>query len=317
MRTKPHNVSLRQLRAFQAVARRHSFVEAARHLYITPSALSELIRQLESHVGARLFDRTTRRVDLTPVGQQFFEDVVKVLDGLDLSLQRIEDGLVGDGWVRIVGAPTALKSIVIPSLVRLREQYPKVRASLIEAGADEIQASVENGEVDFGVGSVNALYQDKLFTKNLFHDRFCLIAAQDHPLVQDLQTELKLADLSDCDFISLTDNTLIHQMVTAFEALPKIVRKPVMRVSNPTLLQAALVNRLGVSIMPAFACYGFQNEALRYRLLDAPELSRTIQLLCRPGRSLSPPARIIWEEIYKNRSFIDHVLGLTVFDEDG
>ena len=59
-------VSTRQLRAFRLAAQHHSFARAAEALYITPSGLSVLIKELESRVGFRLFDRTTRRVELTP-----------------------------------------------------------------------------------------------------------------------------------------------------------------------------------------------------------------------------------------------------------
>lgn len=315
MKINKHNISLRQLRAFQAVASRNSFSKAAKAMHITPSALSELIRQLEDNVGTRLFDRTTRRVDLTHVGEQFIIDVKQILSGIDHSLQRIEDGLIGDGWVRIIGSPMALKSIVIPCLVGLREQFPKVRAELIEAGADEIRHSIEHGLVDFGVGSVSSEDQDNLAHEDLFLDRFCLVATANHPLMQAYKTKLPLSALQDCDFISLTDNTLIQQRLVQHAEVPQAVRNPIMRVSNPTLLRAALCQRLGVSILTVFACQDLLHDGLDYRLLDAPALQRKIQLLCQPARSLSPPAQIIWQEIWQNRASLSIRPGLEILHD--
>jgi len=71
------NVTLRQLRAFLAVARFGSFTVAAEHLYTTQSALSGSIKELENALGVQLFDRSTRRVQLTEVGRELYPLVEK------------------------------------------------------------------------------------------------------------------------------------------------------------------------------------------------------------------------------------------------
>src|SRR6218665_1696099 len=104
-----NNLSLRQLRAFDEVARQGAFAPAARELCITQSALSESIRQLEEAVGMRLFDRTTRTVGLTSAGQAFWQDVRQAFDTLEQGIQNLGDlAAHRRGKVRIAAAPSVL-----------------------------------------------------------------------------------------------------------------------------------------------------------------------------------------------------------------
>ena len=79
----------RQLRAFLLVAQYHNFTRAAEALFITPSGLSVLIRELENQLGFRLFDRTTRHVALTAAGTQLLVVARRSLEDLDAAMSRI------------------------------------------------------------------------------------------------------------------------------------------------------------------------------------------------------------------------------------
>lgn len=312
MRINPNNLTLRQLRAFRSVARARSFSLAARALHITPSALSELIKQLESVIGARLFDRTTRKVSLTVVGEQFLDDVDRVVNDLEEALQRIHEGIVGDGWVKIVGSPSALKGIVMPSLASLRERYPKVKVSLIEGGANEIFDGVITGGADFGIGSINPEHESELECLALFNDRLGLVGSAEHPALRSTKKTVELSELEGQHFIGLTANTLIDQMLASYKNAPVSVIEPVMRVSNPTLLIAALQGNLGVSVLTALTCHFVDNPKIAFKLFSDVRLARRIQLFRRVNRTLSPPAMIVWNEVYRNKSLGQSINGLTV-----
>ena len=79
---------LHSIRAFEAAARHLSFNRAAEELHVTPSAISHQVRTLEEHLGAKLFDRLTRRVVLTADGQAFLPPVHTALDQIDAAVQR-------------------------------------------------------------------------------------------------------------------------------------------------------------------------------------------------------------------------------------
>jgi DNA-binding transcriptional LysR family regulator len=85
------NFDLADLRAFLAVADLGSFTAAAAELHLSQSALSRRIDKLEGALTVRLFERTTRRVDLTPVGREFARRARELVDGIDESLLGIRD----------------------------------------------------------------------------------------------------------------------------------------------------------------------------------------------------------------------------------
>src|SRR5882672_10281282 len=82
-------VSTRQLRAFRLVAQHRNFTRAAEALFITPSGLSVLIRELENRIGFRLFDRTTRQVELTTHGKELLAVIHRSLEELDAGIASI------------------------------------------------------------------------------------------------------------------------------------------------------------------------------------------------------------------------------------
>src|SRR5215472_1394593 len=81
--------SSRQLRAFVLAAQHRSFTRAAEALFITPSGLSVLIRELETQLGFRLFDRTTRSVSLTNYGTRLVPVIRRNLDQLDAAMSQV------------------------------------------------------------------------------------------------------------------------------------------------------------------------------------------------------------------------------------
>src|SRR5690606_32408095 len=85
------NISSRQLRAFVALAQERHFTKAAERCHQTQPAFSAQIRALEDAVGVRLFDRTTRRVELTPEGLLFNESALRLLNDLEAVMGDIQD----------------------------------------------------------------------------------------------------------------------------------------------------------------------------------------------------------------------------------
>lgn len=149
------NLSIRQLRAFSAVAELGSFVEAARLLHVTPAALSALVRELEGTLGFRLFDRTTRRVVLSDPGRQYLQYAERVLADLHRAEQFAQDlRQQRTGVVRI--ATTAVMTwVLLPPLLRaFQQRWPKIGVELVDVPTHEIVSSVETGAADLAISYV-------------------------------------------------------------------------------------------------------------------------------------------------------------------
>jgi DNA-binding transcriptional LysR family regulator len=128
------NVTLRQLRAFVAVAETGSFTAASRRLHLTPSALSLLVKELENTLAVRMFERSTRRTALTAAGLEFLPLARKVLEDLDRALSSARDlQQKKRGVVRVACTPL-YAAVLMPDLIaRHRRRFPGVEILVLDS----------------------------------------------------------------------------------------------------------------------------------------------------------------------------------------
>lgn len=174
------NVSLRQLRAFTTIARLGSFVEAAKALHVTPAALSIVIRDLENELGFRVFDRTTRRVDLSEMGQQYFQYADQVLVDLrKADLFALDMAQRKTGVVRIATTQVVTWVLLPPALAAFNNQWPDIRIEPIDVPTDQITIAIERGQADLAI-NLDQPVGDHIEALPLFESRQHLICASNH-----------------------------------------------------------------------------------------------------------------------------------------
>ncbi|MGF6920996.1 DNA-binding transcriptional LysR family regulator [Paraburkholderia sp. 40] len=164
------NVSLQQLKVFVAVARERSFTRAARGFNLTQSAVSRCLRELEEAIELKLFDRTTRQVELTTAGASLACRIGRLLDDIDLTLRENRAAYEGHtGVVVIVSNPVLSSNWVPGGLARCAEAFPDLIVSVQDRPQCAVLTRVEQGEVDFGVVSdAEPLAADQLHAQALF-----------------------------------------------------------------------------------------------------------------------------------------------------
>jgi DNA-binding transcriptional LysR family regulator len=147
-------VSTRQLRAFRLVAQHRNFTRAAEALFITPSGLSVLIRELEGRVGFRLFDRTTRHVELTAHGRELLSVIQRNLEELDAAIANIGRSAKRNQQSIILGTtPLVAANILPPAMREFHKQRPDVRIQLFDADLPTLINMVEAGKLDMSLGT--------------------------------------------------------------------------------------------------------------------------------------------------------------------
>jgi LysR family transcriptional regulator, carnitine catabolism transcriptional activator len=143
----------RQLRAFLLVAQHQNFTRAAEALFITPSGLSVLIRELEQQLGFKLFDRTTRHVALTAHGARLLAVTQDCLAQLDMAMSRIALAAQDTGDTLSVGAGPLHAANIFPAAIReFRSRRPTVRIQLFDADPTRIVERIQAGDLDIGFG---------------------------------------------------------------------------------------------------------------------------------------------------------------------
>lgn len=131
-------VELQELRVFLMVAEELQYRRAADRLALTPSRVSQIIRMLETRVGGRLFERTSRRVDLSPTGDQLRRELAPVLERLDAVLERAHESARGVAGVLRIGtySPVVLGPRWIEIVEAFALRHPNCQVSFVDTGLD-------------------------------------------------------------------------------------------------------------------------------------------------------------------------------------
>jgi len=182
---------LRQLEYFCAVARTGSFTKAAEELGIAQPSLSEQIARLEHSLGAPLFERLNRRIELTPLGEAILGKAQALLEdaaALPDYFERAREGVHGP--LRVGAIPTILPYFLAPLLKGFTERFPDVELHLREGTTAELVGQVLDGMIDIVVLSL-PVEGAGLVMKELFRDPLYLAVREDHPLATAEKVQLR------------------------------------------------------------------------------------------------------------------------------
>ena len=280
---------LNDLQAFRAVAELGNFTRAAEAVHLSQPAFSRRIDKLEQALGARLLDRTTRRVSLTAMGRDFAHKVQALLDDLDgtlLAMRGVEATRMGE--VTIACVPSTVYYYVSQVVQRFRGQFPKIRVKVLDASANEVLAAVLRSEADFGLNFIGSQEPGIQFTP-LREERFVAACRRDHPLAK--RRRVAWADLAAYDFLAVAQSSgnrlLLDQALAGVATRPV----PVCEAQHVTTLLGLVEAGLGVAAVPAMAMPGKDHALLVSVPLDEPVVTRHVGLIRRSGRTLAPAAQ--------------------------
>lgn len=283
------NVTLRQLRAFLAVGHTGSFTLAAESLYITQSALSGLIKELEQALGTRLVDRSTRRVYLTEIGERIHPLLDGVLHDLDGVLkQAVDQRDMKTGQVR-VAASQLLASTLMPDLIAaFQAEHPLIRVRLVDTPVESVMARVFAGEVEIGIGPEREPNSD-ITSMPLFEGPFMAVLPPGHPLAR--RKRIGWADLTAYPVVSLQGQFTDMLIQNLRAAAPDLSFAPATEVTYMSTALSLVKAGLGVGLCIPYAGSLVEAYGLAMRPLIAPVISRSFEVLTRRGRTLSPAAQ--------------------------
>lgn len=282
---RPSSVTIRQLRAFLAVAQDASITRAAQRLHLTPSALSMLISTLEGELAIRLFERTTRRIALTDAGLELLPSIKKVFDNLDTAFDGLRQLSHRRSGRFAVATSPLLSATLLPSLLAsFRFKYPDIRVDLLDLPVDEIAQAVRSGQADFGVRTEGTDIQD-LISFTLYQDKLMLACLGSHPLAQ--QREVLWSELADEELVLMRHGSGLRTLVDrGFSEVGEVAR-PAFEVSHVTTAVGLVEAGLGISILPSYALTRTRSVSVVAVALVAPVMQRDIVAITDSQRELS------------------------------
>lgn len=279
-------ITIRQIEGFLAVAELGHFSQASRRLNIAQPALSQAIKDLEAELAVRLFDRTTRRVELTEAGEEFRAAAGKIMEEL---LQAVEHAKgvaeMRRGRLRIAAPPLLAAAVLPQAITEYKALYPDITVELRDVGTEEIVASVREGRADCGLGTFPPM-EDGIQRLALVRDHLMAFCALTHSFAD--RPVLPWRALVSQPVITLTRQSGIRLLTeVGFEAAERPF-KPAYEVTQVSTAIALVEAGLGVAVLPTYAAAAVQDRKVITIPLTEPDLAREVSLIQSATRSSAP-----------------------------
>ncbi|WP_158782558.1 LysR family transcriptional regulator [Pantoea sp. BAV 3049] len=295
------NYSLRQLRVFVAVAQQGSFSQAGQLIGLSQSAVSHSIKELESEMGIRLLDRTTREVLLTEAGEQLASRLERLLEELNTTLLDVRSyGQQRSGKVRVAASQTISAHLMPQCLAGSQLHFPEIKVLLRDRPQQWVLQSIRNAEVDFGI-VIGPLSVEDFECEAILDEPFLLLCRQDDPLARQQTIRWQMLNNRQLvlqDYAS-GSRVLIDEALRVQQVQAEIVQE----IGHPATLYPMVEAGIGISVLPALALPLPQGRPLLVRRM-VPEINRTIMLVRRRNRSLTPAAEAIWQEVRQQAALL-------------
>lgn len=279
----------RQLRAFHFVAQHQSFARAAEKLFMTPSGVSVLIRELERQLGFRLFDRTTRQVELTAYGSDLLAVTQPSLRALDAAMSGIEQAAKGRTRSISVGTTPWLAANVLPPAIKeFREHRPDLRIRLFDGNLSTVAGRVAAGNLELGLG----LFERMPGVRRAPFFRFSLMVIRPDKNAAFNRVSTRWTALNGQTLISLTSNYPHQQLIDKQLEKSGVVWNRGQMV-NLLDTQIGLVEAdEGIAIIPSFGLPACRNRKVTMSELVDPIVTLEFYEISHRGRKLPEEARV-------------------------
>lgn len=286
------DITLKQLRAFVTVANLGQFTLAADKLGSSQSAVSTLVRQLETNLNLRLFDRHTRLLRLTESGMDILPVAARAVADIEGMVESSRElNALRRGKVSIA-AGTVQAALLLPQLINaFNKLYPEITVALHDVAEKIVLEHVANGSVDLGLGTVPEDDTDLVGTR-LMIDEFLVVLHPDDPLVKP--AKIRWNDLADRKLIGPQRGNPIRERLESELARNGIVLpldKTMQEVALPLTIIGMVEAGLGVAIMTSAVTRLATSMGLVVRTPTEPHIQREVSLIQKRARSLSPAAR--------------------------
>jgi len=273
-----------QLRAFIEVARLGNFSRAAEKVLRSQPAVSAQIRQLEQDYGQKLFDRSAKRVRLTPAGERLMDYAQRMIELRAESLQAVADFDGVPSGTLSIGANEGTFLYVLPKIfAKYHGKFPKVKISVYRSFTHKVTAKVEEGAVDVGVITM-PVKSPSLEVVPLFRDRIVLMVGPASPLFKQKSVTLK----------QLAEQPLIMPRTGSVRKLMEKHLRPyredlniTMELTSVVMIKRFVTAGFGVSLIcPVFARDNVRRGEVRLLPLEGLDLWRELAVIYRKDRSL-------------------------------
>ncbi|HVT06962.1 MAG TPA: LysR family transcriptional regulator [Polyangia bacterium] len=285
-------MTVESLKTFCDLVETGSFSRAARLNFVTQSAVSQQLRNLERKYGRRLVERGPRRdVTVTDAGKLVYasaKQVVAQLATLDDTLAHRSNAVVG---TVVIAAVYSVGLYTLPApMKRFFAAHPQVNLRLLYRRTDEVYRACLESVIDLGIVALPARRQ-QLDVVPLRDDELVLVCPPRHPLVAR-SGPVSAASLAGARFIAFDRDIPTRRLVDRLLRSNRAPVSVVMELDNIETIKRSVEAGMGVSILPRPALHNEEKaRTLVVRPFREPGFTRPIGIIFRRGREMSPAAR--------------------------
>ncbi len=265
--------SIRQLKYFVVAAEFGQISQASKELYISQSAITTAIKEVEGYLGQNLFIRSSKGVTLTDAGKLFLPKARQILLMVDetarlpLSSERIE------GVLRVGVTYTVIGYFLPHHIQRLSYLYPNLKLELYELDRKTIEAKLISGELDFGVLLTSNLSNKTLRFETFVNSTRRLWVSSNHELLKSAQVALK--DLHQYPYIMLTVDEAEKSTLKYWGKLQPNVQY---RTSSVEAIRSMVANGNGIAILSDMVYRPWSLEGKRIESITLQENIPSMQV---------------------------------------
>ena len=281
-------IHYKQLQTFVQVAETGSFRLASSHIHRSFSVVSAQIKQLETQLGVKLFERTTRSVRLTVAGELLKKAAQNGFREIEAGLQEIQEIMdIRKGRIAVASSPIMAGTLLPPLLAAFEAHYPAIRILVRELTPAQIYQSVRQGESDFGIGPAHDEDTGFSFEPILSEEVMALVPRK---FKSGTAQTITLRELSRMPVLQLSQATALRAVLDQAVKKAGIALEPKYECSQAQTLIAMAHAELGAAILPQSILATQQAAHVQALRITAPRLKREIGLITLTDRPLRPAA---------------------------
>lgn len=281
-------MTVKQLRAFLAVARTLSFAQAGELVHLSQPALSLAIKKLEESLGGPLLIRSTRAVSLTPEGRALYARGQRLLAEWDNTEEELQQRFsLQRGKVALAAMPSFAGILLPEKLLAYRRRFPNIRVEVHDVIAERVVEMVLEGRIELGI-TFDPGPSDELTFEPLFDDELIAALPPDH--ADSDRRVISWARLLQDDFITLQRPSSVRLWMESQLAQHGLVPRVILDTHQLVTVGRMVAAGLGVAAVPALCRQQVEEVGGRCVRLEAPVISRPVGILRRRRHGLSMAA---------------------------
>jgi LysR family carnitine catabolism transcriptional activator len=291
--------TVKQLKAFVAVARYRSFAQASEEVHLSQPALSIAIKKLEDQLGGKLLHRTTRSIALTPEGEALLPVAQRLLQDWRSAYNDMHQRFsLQRGRLSLACMPSLAAAGFPAVIAQFHQQYPEIDISLEDIVMEDVVSAVAQGKIELGL-AFEQQHSEQVIATRLFEDRAIVALPSQHPLAARKQISWK--QLAQEPFITLNRRSGFRQIIDAAQQEADAVPDHIYEANQLMTVASMTAAGLGLSVVPGFCRERMQQMGLACKTLTGPVQKRWVCLYANNRLGLSSAAQAMQKVLQSYR----------------